>query len=203
MYIYIQWNAAASAAADHFSHVGLFATSWSVTHRLLCPRDSPGKNTGGVAMPSSRGSSRPRDWNWVSDSLPSEPPGKPKEPVKFRKPNHGERLVWRQRCLILFLFFSKFIYFNWSIITLHYCIGFAIHQHLRQSINLFQLKMMPKSWRIKNQSFFFSWNGLRLCLGCCQQCCPENRRASVLNYEFLWISGKRSWACQYRWKLCI
>ena len=23
----------------------------------------------------------------------------------------------------------KFIYFNWKIITLQYCIGFAIHQH--------------------------------------------------------------------------
>ena len=23
----------------------------------------------------------------------------------------------------------KFIYFNWKLITLQYCIGFAIHQH--------------------------------------------------------------------------
>ena len=30
--------------------------------RLLCPWGSPGKNTGVVAMPSSRVSSRPRDW---------------------------------------------------------------------------------------------------------------------------------------------
>ena len=34
----------------------------------------------------------------------------------------------------LFLFFLiflkyKFIYFNWRLITLQYCIGFAIHQH--------------------------------------------------------------------------
>ena len=29
--------------------------------------------------------------------------------------------------LILFKF--KFIYFNWRLITLQYCIGFAIHQH--------------------------------------------------------------------------
>ena len=28
------------------------------------------------------------------------------------------------------LFFKyKFIYFNWWLITLQYCIGFAIHQH--------------------------------------------------------------------------
>ena len=30
--------------------------------------------------------------------------------------------------LFLFLFF-KFIYFNWRLITLQYCIGFATHQH--------------------------------------------------------------------------
>ena len=42
-------------------------------------------------------------------------------------------------CPDLFIFFSflnveflkkyKFIYFNWRLITLQYCIGFAIHQH--------------------------------------------------------------------------
>ena len=32
--------------------------------RILCPWDSPGKNAG--AIPFSRGSSRPRDWTWVS-----------------------------------------------------------------------------------------------------------------------------------------
>ena len=30
---------------------------------------------------------------------------------------------------IIFLFYYKFIYFNWRLITLQYCIGFAIHQH--------------------------------------------------------------------------
>ena len=29
----------------------------------------------------------------------------------------------------IFLFQYKFIYFNWRLITLQYCIGFAIHQH--------------------------------------------------------------------------
>ena len=29
-----------------FSHVQLFATLWNVSPRLLCPWDSPGKNTG-------------------------------------------------------------------------------------------------------------------------------------------------------------
>ena len=44
--------------------------------------DFPGKNAGGVVMPSSRGSSNPgtdhRSPTLQADSLPSEPPGKPK-----------------------------------------------------------------------------------------------------------------------------
>ena len=28
-----------------------------------------------------------------------------------------------------FFFLNKFIYFNWRLITLQYCTGFAIHQH--------------------------------------------------------------------------
>ena len=31
--------------------------------------------------------------------------------------------------VVLFIFLLKFIYFNWRLITLQYCIGFAIHQH--------------------------------------------------------------------------
>jgi len=30
---------------------------------------------------------------------------------------------------VLFYFLYKFIYFNWRLITLQYCIGFAIRQH--------------------------------------------------------------------------
>ena len=30
--------------------------------------------------------------------------------------------------VVFFFFFFKFIYFNWRLITLQYCIGFAIHQ---------------------------------------------------------------------------
>ena len=38
------------------------------------------------------------------------------------------------KCYLALLFFIsflkyKFIYFNWRLITLQYCIGFAIHQH--------------------------------------------------------------------------
>ena len=31
---------------SRFSHVPLSATPWTVAHQLLCPWDSPGKNTG-------------------------------------------------------------------------------------------------------------------------------------------------------------
>ena len=31
---------------SYFSHVWLFETPWTVASRLLCPWDSPGKNTG-------------------------------------------------------------------------------------------------------------------------------------------------------------
>ena len=67
-----------------FSPVWLFATPRLSPTRLLCPWDSPGKNTGGVAMPSSRGSSWPRDrthishlLHWQAGSLPLVSPGKP------------------------------------------------------------------------------------------------------------------------------
>ena len=50
---------------NHFSCVCLRPHGLQLT-RLLCPRDSPGKNTEWVALPSSRGSSQPGDWTCVS-----------------------------------------------------------------------------------------------------------------------------------------
>ena len=47
---------------SHFSRVQLFATLWTIATRLLCPWDSPGKNTGVGCHAFSRGSSQPRDW---------------------------------------------------------------------------------------------------------------------------------------------
>ena len=44
-----------SVMSDSLQPYGLQPT------RLLCPWDSPSKNTGGVAMPYSRGPSQPRD----------------------------------------------------------------------------------------------------------------------------------------------
>ena len=42
------------------------ATPWTVATRLLCPQDSPGKNTGVGCHFLYRGSSRPKDLTWVS-----------------------------------------------------------------------------------------------------------------------------------------
>ena len=50
-------------------------------------------------------------------------------------PNHRKTYFWEERehffffLFILFIFYDKFIYFNWKLITLQYCVGFAIHQH--------------------------------------------------------------------------
>ena len=38
--------------------------------------------------------------------------------------------VFKSRVFFLIYFFKyKFIYFNWRLVTLQYCFGFAIHQH--------------------------------------------------------------------------
>ena len=60
---------------SRFSRVQLFVTPWAVAlqaslsmgfSRLLCPWDSPGKNTGVGCHASSRGSSTPRDQKHIS-----------------------------------------------------------------------------------------------------------------------------------------
>ena len=68
-----------------FSHVQLFATAWTITTKLLCPWDSPGKNIGVACHFLLQGIFLTQGWNpillcllhWQEVSLPLAPPGKP------------------------------------------------------------------------------------------------------------------------------
>ena len=59
--------------------------------------------------------SRNRTKDSCIGSIASEPPGKSQDIYFFS--------------FFSILFWYKFIYFNWRLITLQYCIGFARHQH--------------------------------------------------------------------------
>ena len=67
-----------------FSRIQIFAILWTCSPSgSSVHRDSPGKNSGWVATPFSRGSSQPRDWIQVlsllhrqASSLPVAPPGR-------------------------------------------------------------------------------------------------------------------------------
>ena len=68
----------------------LFATLWTQPARLLCPRDSPGKNTGVGCHALLQGTLLTQGSNlhllnllhWQVGSLPLVPPGKPHHPLK-------------------------------------------------------------------------------------------------------------------------
>ena len=47
-------------------------------------------------------------------------------------------------CLYFILIFLIYIFFNWRLITLQYCIGFAIHQH--EIKQLYSIKLLSCSW---------------------------------------------------------
>ena len=67
--VIVCWQKVCVCVCYLFSCVWLFATPWTVeeSSRLLCPWNSPGKNTAvRVTIPFSRGSSLPRDQTRVS-----------------------------------------------------------------------------------------------------------------------------------------
>ena len=74
-----------SCMLSHFSHVRLIVTLWIVAHRLLCPWNSPGKNTGegchallpGIFLTQGLSPHLLCLLCWKMDSLPLVPPGKP------------------------------------------------------------------------------------------------------------------------------
>ena len=79
---------------------------------------------------------KPRSPALQADSLPAEPPGKPKNTGVgslsllqgiLTNPGIEPGSPVLQADYYFFLF--KFIYFNWRLITLQHCIGFSIHQH--------------------------------------------------------------------------
>ena len=50
--------------------------------------------------------------------------------MKVAKRINLKSSITKEKYFFLLLFLKyKFIYFNWKLITLQYCIGFAIHQH--------------------------------------------------------------------------
>ena len=80
-----------------FSHVQLFATPWTVARQLLCPWDSPGKNTGmgcyaflqRIFLIQGLSPHVLHLLHWQEGSLPLVPPGKPMGAHK-----HAESKAW-------------------------------------------------------------------------------------------------------------
>ena len=72
--------------------------------------DSPGKNTGVGCMPSSRGSSEPRDQthifyllNWQAGSLPLAPPGKPNRIINELTSGYGYNFLFSNNANMVLL----------------------------------------------------------------------------------------------------
>ena len=81
----------------------------------------------------------------------------------------------------LFLKF-KFIYFNWRLITLQYCIGFTIHQHeSTMGIHVFPiLNPSPTSLPSLNFLNLYDYQFSSVAQSCPTLCDPMNRSMPVL-----------------------
>ena len=139
------------------SRVQLFVTPWTVAYqaplsmgfsRQECWSGLPFPSPGDLPNPGIELSSPALQ----ADALPSEPPGKPRlqrkgefplgksdqtslpysfsSPLPQIYPTTGslENLdVFMKGVMGAHIFFFNFIYFNWRLLTLQYCSGFAIH----------------------------------------------------------------------------
>ena len=127
---------------------------------LESPRNSPGQNTGMGSLFllhwifQTQGSNpgllhhrwilyqqshnrSPRILEWVAYPFSS----------RSSQPRNWTRVSW---ILGGFFFKYKFIYFNWRLITLQYCIGFAIHQHEPTELSGNPAFKILRSWAIWN-----------------------------------------------------
>ena len=102
-----------------FSHIQIYAILWTCSPSgPSVHRDSPGKNSGWVATPFSRGSSQPRDWIQVlsllhrqASSLPVAPPGKPLFKCDFQ----SNVLKKHKKILSSRIYKNNiFLYFKWK-----------------------------------------------------------------------------------------
>ena len=116
------------------SYIELMGVGQSLSRVWLC--DSVGSSVHGilharilewVAILFSKGSSQPRDWTQASplqaNSLPSEPPQKPR---LFIISPFSLRVLWFHFSIAMFCSFIKFKAFfaNWSTINLQCCVSF-------------------------------------------------------------------------------